>query len=130
MNSEVRWRQRFSNYKKAFEQLTKFIEKGNLNEFEKQGIIQCFEYTYELAWNTLKDFLEDQGYSLIGPRAAITKAFEVGLIEDGHLWLKMLTNRNLSSHTYDEELTNEIVGFIYNSAYNLFSEIKNRLDNE
>jgi len=130
MNSEVRWRQRFSNYKKAFEQLTKFIEKGNLNEFEKQGIIQCFEYTYELAWNTLKDFLEDQGYSIIGPRAAITKAFEVGLIEDGHLWLKMLTNRNLSSHTYDEELTNEIVGFIYNSAYNLFSEIKNRLDNE
>ena len=130
MNSEVRWRQRFSNYKKAFEQLTKFVEKGDLNEFEKQGIIQCFEYTYELAWNTLKDFLEDQGYSLIGPRAAITKAFEVGLIEDGHLWLKMLTNRNLSSHTYDEELTNEIVGFIYNSAYNLFSEIKNRLDNE
>ena len=130
MNSEVRWRQRFSNYKKAFEQLTKFVEKGDLNEFEKQGIIQCFEYTYELAWNTLKDFLEDQGYSIIGPRAAITKAFEVGLIEDGHLWLKMLTNRNLSSHTYDEELTNEIVGFIYNSAYNLFSEIKNRLDNE
>ena len=130
MDLEIRWRQRFSNFKKAFEQLTKFIEKGDLNEFEKQGIIQCFEYTYELAWNTLKDFLENQGYSIIGPRAAITKAFEVGLIKDGHLWMKMLTNRNLTSHTYNEELTDEIVGFIYNSAYKLFSEIKIRFNNE
>jgi hypothetical protein len=59
--SDIRWKQRFSNYKKALAQLTKFIEKGELNELEEQGLIQSFEYTHELAWNLLRDYLRDQG---------------------------------------------------------------------
>ncbi|MFI3122110.1 MAG: nucleotidyltransferase substrate binding protein [Methylococcaceae bacterium] len=59
-NNDIRWVQRFGNFCKALAQLTKFIAKGDLNELEKQGLIQCFEYTYELAWNTLKDFYQSQ----------------------------------------------------------------------
>ena len=61
MNEDIRWKQRFSNYKKALAQLTKFIDEDELNELEKQGLIKAFEYTHELAWNLLKDYLQDQG---------------------------------------------------------------------
>jgi len=61
MDLDIRWKQRFSNYQKALAQLTKFIDKGDLNELEEQGLIQAFEYTHELAWNLLRDYLRDQG---------------------------------------------------------------------
>ena len=109
MDLDIRWKQRFSNFEKALNQLTKFIEKGELNEFELQGLIQCFEYVYELAWNTLKDYLEAENYQNIkGPRSAITTAFKIGIIEDGEGWMQILKDRNISSHTYDEEITNKI----------------------
>jgi hypothetical protein len=74
MNKDIRWKQRFSNYKKALLQLTKFIDKGKLNELQKQGLIQAFEYTHELAWNVLKDYLQDQGIQNITG----SKDFELG----------------------------------------------------
>ena len=83
--NDTRWQQRFSNYKKAFSQLELFYEKGkDLNHLEQQGLIKAFEYTYELAWNTIKDFYESQGESGIqGSRDAIRLAFRRALIQDG-----------------------------------------------
>ena len=92
-NQDIRWIQRFENYTKAVRQMTKFIEKGDLNEFEEQGLIQSFEYTYELAWNTLKDLFEQQGESnILGSRDAFRLAFKRGLIENGEIWMKMIKN--------------------------------------
>ncbi len=83
IESDIRWKQRFSNYKKALAQLSKFITKGELNELEEQGLIQSFEYTHELAWNLLRDYLFYQGNQNIhGSRDATRIAFSVGLIED------------------------------------------------
>lgn len=81
---DIRWKQRFANYQKALAQLSKFVEKNNLNELEEQGVIKAFEYTYELAWNVMKDYYEYQGEKDIqGSRDAIRLAFKRGLIADG-----------------------------------------------
>ena len=76
MSEDIRWKQRFSNFKKASAQLSEFIEKGDLNKFEVQGLIQCFEYTFELAWKTMKDYLEFEGYEVKSPRSTIQTAFQ------------------------------------------------------
>ena len=104
-NKDVRWQQRFSNYLKALAQLSKFIAKGDsLNELEEQGMIKAFEYTYELAWNTIKDFYESQGETDIqGSRDAFQLAFKRGLIDEGEIWMEMLKDRNRTSHTYNEK---------------------------
>ncbi len=124
MENDIRWIQRFANYKKAISQLSKFIEKADLNELEDQGLIQCFEYTYELAWNTIKDFYESQGETGIqGSRDAIRLAFKRGLIENGDLWMKMIKSRTLTSHTYNEELVSEISEAIFNDYYQEFIKL-------
>jgi nucleotidyltransferase substrate binding protein (TIGR01987 family) len=108
-SQDIRWMQRFNNFSKALDQLTKFIHQGELNELEKQGIIQAFEYTYELAWNTLKDFLEAQGETAIhGSRDTLRLAFKRGLIENGEVWMAMITSRSLTSHTYNAETAEKI----------------------
>ena len=84
MQEDIRWKQRFYNYQKALSQLTKFIEKGELSELEEQGIIKAFEYTYELAWNVIKDYYQEQGeVNIQGSRDALRLAFQRGLIADG-----------------------------------------------
>lgn len=129
-NQNIRWVQRFSNYKKAFSQLKKFIDKGKLNELEQQGLIQAFEYTYELAWNTIKDFYENQGeINIQGSRDAFRLAFNRGLIENGDIWLDMVKSRTKTSHTYNEETANEIANAITNSYFNLFLTLKDTLEN-
>lgn len=84
MEDDIRWKQRFYNYEKAVNQLTKFIEKEKLNELEEQGLIKVFKYTYELAWKVIKDYYEQQEEVAIqGSRDAIRIAFQRGLIADG-----------------------------------------------
>lgn len=130
MNDDIRWKQRFSNYKKALSQLQKFIDKGSLSELEEQGLIKSFEYTWELAWNTLKDFMVYQGYSEIyGSRDAIQKAFQLNLIEDGDGWMDMLKSRNKTSHTYNEETAKEICKAIFSIYHPLFIHLSNKLEN-
>jgi nucleotidyltransferase substrate binding protein (TIGR01987 family) len=108
-NPDIRWIQRFNNYTKALAQLTKFIQKIELNELEQQGLIQAFEYTYELAWNTLKDYFEMQGEAnLYGSRDAFRLAFKRGLVENGEAWMDMIKSRSLTSHTYNEETAQKI----------------------
>ncbi|MDA3819833.1 MAG: nucleotidyltransferase substrate binding protein [Candidatus Delongbacteria bacterium] len=122
---DIRWIQRFNNFTKAFKQLTKFIEKGELSELEQQGLIQFFEYNYELAWNTIKDFYENQGETGIqGSRDAIRMAFKRGLIVNGEIWMKMIKGRTLTSHTYNEDTADEIAKDISNIYYNEFLKLQ------
>ncbi len=125
---DVRWEQRFSNYKKAFFQLKKFIDKGKLSKLEKQGLIKAFEYTYELAWNTIKDFLEYQGTNdIIGSRDSFREAFKVGIITDAETWMDMLKSRNRTSHTYNEEIAEEICNSIVDKYFPLFDLFKDEM---
>jgi nucleotidyltransferase substrate binding protein (TIGR01987 family) len=131
MEQEVRWKQRFSNYNKALSQLQKFIDKGNLNELEEQGLVQAFEYTYELAWNVMKDFFEYQGEEAIrGSRDAIRLSFNRGLITEGKKWMDMIESRIKSSHTYNEATATEVVSKILNTYFDCFVDFKNTMQKE
>ena len=129
MNEDIRWKQRFSNYQKALRQLQKFIDKGELSELEEQGLIKSFEYTYELAWNTVKDFLEFQGHSdIFGSRDAFRKAFQLGIIEDGAIWMDMIKSRNRTTHTYNEETANEISRTVISVYFDAFKKLHEKLE--
>lgn len=130
MAEDIRWEQRYQNFKKAGGQLREFIEQPELNKFEKQGLIQCFEYTFELAWKTLKDYLEKEGYSVISPRAAIQTAFQIQLVTDGHVWIDALEKRNLMAHTYDERKAEEAEILIRTKYFGMLNELMKRLEAE
>jgi len=122
------WKQRFENYRKAFLQLTEFIEKGELNKFELQGLIKCFEYTFELAWKTMKDYLEQEGFDVKTPRLVIQTAFQSELVKEGHTWIDMLEKRNLMSLTYNEKIAEEAVRLIRQRYYTVLQELYNTLE--
>ncbi len=123
MENDIRWKQRFENYEKAYLQLQRFVEKGSLNEFEEQGLIKCFEYTYELAWNLMKDFHVYQGNTTItGSRDAIRQSFHVDLIQDGEQWMNMVEDRILTVHTYNKETAERIEYNIIEFYFPLFSK--------
>ena len=128
VNLDIRWKQRFSNYQKALGQLSKFIEKGDLNELEEQGLIQAFEYTHELAWNVLRDYLLDKGNQNIhGSRDATREAFKLELIQDGDSWMDMIGDRNRTSHTYNQETANAIANNITQKFYPLFLQLQKKM---
>ena len=121
--NETRWKQRFSNFEKAFIQLSKAIERiDELDDLAKEGLIQRFEYTLELAWKTLKDYLEHNEVIVKFPKDVIKQAFQADLISNGELWMEMLKNRNLLSHTYNETIFYDALDKVVNNYY---SEIKN-----
>lgn len=127
----IRWKQRFSNFKKALIQLKEGIElanQRNLSRLEEQGLIQCFEYTYELAWNVLKDFLQNQGTQVFGPRDAIQEGFKANLIQEGEKWMEMFKDRNKTSHTYNSQTAKEIASAIQNCYFELFNALKNKFN--
>ena len=129
MNKDIRWKQRFSNFNKALTQLQKFIDKGELSELEAQGLVKAFEYTYELAWNTIKDFLEFSGQSdIYGSRDAIRKGFQLGLITDGDGWMDMLKSRNQTSHTYNEDTARQINNAVVTRYYDLFVRLRTKFE--
>jgi nucleotidyltransferase substrate binding protein (TIGR01987 family) len=126
---DIRWQQRFDSYQKAVSQLTKFIDKGDLNELEEQGLIQAFEYTYELGWNLLKDYLLYQGNpTIFGSRDAIREAFTLGLVADGEGWMKMLQDRNRTTHTYNEEVAAAIAANIRQIYFGLFVALREQFE--
>ena len=110
---DIRWVQRFDNFKRAFARLTEAVvlaKQRKLSELEEQGLIQAFEFTHEMAWNVLKDYLEEQGFrDVIGSKGATREAFKNGLIEDGETWMEMIKARNLTSHTYNQDVAEGIV---------------------
>ena len=128
MSGDIRWKQRFSNYKRATKQLMEFIEKDQLNKFEVQGLIQCFEYTFELAWKTMKDYLEQEGLEAKSPRATIQTAFQMELITDGHSWIDALDKRTLMAHTYDESVANEAERLIREKYYPIILDLLSKLE--
>ena len=125
---DIRWKQRYTNYVKALSQLDRFIAKAHLNELEKQGLIKAFEYTYELAWNVLKDYLEYQGTEVIaGARDTFRGAFRVNLIEDGETWMDMIESRSRTSHTYNEVTAEAIAHDITNRYHPCFRQLADSL---
>lgn len=132
-NKDIRWIQRFDNYQRALHALEEAVELSRqrpLSRLEQQGLIQGFEFTHELAWKTLKDFLQYRGVSgVIGSRDAARVAFREGLVIDGELWMEMVKSRNLTSHTYREEVADEIAGKILQQYYCAFCELKSTLAN-
>lgn len=128
---DIRWIQRYHHFAQAFEQLENAVELSSqrpLTELEEQGMIQAFEYTHELAWNVLKDFLEEQGLrDLYGSKDSTREAFKRGLIENGEIWMDMIKSRNLSSHTYNSEIAQKIVRAIVENYYAEFGQLLSKL---
>lgn len=129
---DVRWLQRFNHFRKALSQLKEAVtlaQKRPLSKLEEQGLIQAFEFTHELAWNTLKDFLEERGVqNLYGSRDVTREAFKTGLIQNGETWMNMIRSRNLTSHTYDETVAAEIASAIRAAYFTEFDSLQNRLE--
>lgn len=132
-DQDIRWQQRFANYKKALAQLKNAVELSKqraLSQLEKQGVIQAFEFTHELAWNVLKDYLEDQGMQNInGSKDTTRAAFKVALIVNGEQWMAMIQSRNLSSHTYNEHTAEQLVTAILSVYFPLFEALQTEMEN-
>lgn len=127
---DVRWKQRFENFNKVYILLEKYSKESELNQLEQAGIIQFFEMTFELAWKVLKDYLEKDGFIVKSPREAIKQAFQNDLINDGHIWIEALSNRNLTTHTYDSELANKIVKEIIDKYFPEIKIMHDKLEKE
>ncbi|HHE64817.1 MAG TPA: nucleotidyltransferase [Bacteroidetes bacterium] len=126
---DIRWHQRFNHYKKALLQLKKFMTVTELNELEEQGLIQSFEYTHELAWKTIRDFLNYQGnQNIYGSKDATREAFNLNLISEGDIWMSMIESRNQTLHTYNEEVAKEIVKNIKELYFDQFLILEQKLD--
>ena len=113
MNVDIRWKQRFDNFDRAFVLLREALENGlaALSQLEKEGTIQRFEVAFELAWKTMKDYLEENGLVVnpATPRNVIKEAFAAKLLDDGQVWIDMMLHRNLLSHTYDIKVFEEVL---------------------
>ena len=131
-NQDIRWLRRFQNYQKAFTQLTQAVDLSHLralSKLEQQGLIHEFEYTHELAWNTLKDFLEARGAAAIfGSRDTTRAAFTAGLIDQGEVWMQMIQSRNQSTHTYNEEMMTQIVTAVIQTYMAEFTKLQSKFE--
>jgi nucleotidyltransferase substrate binding protein (TIGR01987 family) len=116
MDEDIRWKQRFSNYKKALFHLSGAVDVAKsraLSDLEQQGLVKAFEFTFGLAWNVMKDFLTIQGITgIIGSKDAVRHALKAELISGGEVWMQMINDRNRSSHTYDESTKESLVQHI------------------
>ncbi len=130
MNKRIRFQQRFSNLENAFTFLKEGLQKKALDPYQEAGIIQSFEFTFELSWKTLKDYLESMGHNVSFAREVIKEAFALQIIQDGHLWMEMLEKRNILSHTYNREQASRAVELIRNHFFSglqqVYLELKKR----
>lgn len=128
---DIRWKQRFANYRRAFRQLSDAVSlaaERSLTPLEQQGLIKAFEFTHELAWNVMKDYFEYQGNTEItGSRDAIREAFRRGLVTDGDTWMETIKSRNRSSHTYDENTAKQLIEIISTRYITLFEDFQTRM---
>ena len=130
-DQDISWQQRLVNYSRALAQLTRAVELARsrqLSELEKQGLIQAFEFVFELAWNLMKDYFLYQGNpGITGSRDAIRTAFKQGFISDGEGWMEMIKSRNQTAHTYNESVANEITEKIMALYYDLFQQYEKHM---
>ncbi len=128
---DVRWIQRLAHYRQALKRLLDaqaLASERPLSDLEEQGMIQAFEYTFELGWKVLKDFLESRGVQdIYGSRDVIRAAFERDLLDDGAVWMAMIASRNLTSHTYEEETAKQVLEAIREKYTSQFDALGQRL---
>jgi nucleotidyltransferase substrate binding protein (TIGR01987 family) len=132
MENDIRWKQRFQNYKNALMLLEDGIEyyKTNPVDIVKEGIIQRFEFTHELAWKAMKDFLEYEGITgIIGSRSATREAFNKGLISNGQEWMNMIESRNDTIHTYNSDILEIEFTKIVSAYLGLFRDFQKAMQN-
>ena len=127
---DIRWKQRFQNYKKALATLQRSIEScDQKNELHRLGVIQAFEFTQELSWKVLKDFIEAQGGDKIyGSKDSYRQAFNRDLISNGKLWLDIIDSRNKCSYLYDEATATEIFEKVQNTYMPCFFALEMTFD--
>ncbi len=132
-NLDVRWIQRYNHFCKALSQLKEahaLTQQRPLSNLEKQGLIQAFEFTHELAWNVLKDYIEHSGgQTLIGSKDTTREAFQKNLITHGDAWMEMIKSRNLTSYTYNEDTTSQIIKNVTELYVPCFIELEEQLKN-
>ena len=131
----TRWVQRFENFEKAlvnFKDTINCIEKEGLNKIYTMALIQAFEIVFELAWKTLKDYLEYTGIQTDTPRETIKEAFQKNIINNGQIWIEMMEARNKTSHTYREEFAGQLVSEILSNyaslLYRLQIDLKGKIN--
>ncbi len=128
---DTRWKQRLPSFNLVFDQLNDAVSlmaARELSPLERQGVIQAFEYTYELGWNMLRDYLRWQGNAeLSGSRDTLREAFSAKLIDDGEIWMNMLQDRNRTSHTYNEATATEILHNIQVHYHVLFQKLQRKM---
>ncbi|MEA3450060.1 MAG: nucleotidyltransferase substrate binding protein [Patescibacteria group bacterium] len=131
MSDKKRWQMRLEDFEKALSRLDESLSQDKFSDLEKDGVIQRFEFTLELAWKTIKNYLEDQGFAEIAsPKKSIKKAFESGLIKEGSTWIEMLDDRNRLSHLYNQKISESIFKNISNKYVNIFKKLLNDLKKE
>lgn len=124
-NQDVRWKQRFQNYEKAFGRLVRAIEVVKAtpdDDLLQSGLVQTYEYTFELALKTLKDYLESKGYVLRSPRETIRQGFQSGFIANAEDWLQALADRNLIDHIYDDEVMARVLKDVFERYFFILQE--------
>jgi nucleotidyltransferase substrate binding protein (TIGR01987 family) len=138
MEADIRWKQRFSNYKIALQRLDEtivFFENSQANKditaerVALEALIKCFEFTFELAWQTMKDFVSYNGFvkEVYGSRDSIRSAQQFNLIENGQLWIDMIEDRNRAAHAYDEENATSLAKRITELYFEEFNKFKNKM---
>lgn len=132
IDPDIRWKHRLANFRKAASQLSSAVDlaqRRELSELERQGLIQAFEFTHELAWNVMKDYFVYQGNTAItGSRDAIREAFQKGLIEDGEGWMEMIRSRSQTAHAYNEKIAAEIAKRVVDRYRRLFQDFLQRME--
>lgn len=124
-NQDVRWKQRFQNYEKAFGRLVRAIEVVKAtpdDDLLQSGLVQTYEYTFELAWKMLKDYLESEGFLLRSPRETIRQGFQSGFIANAEDWLQALADRNLIDHIYDDEVMARVLKDVFERYFFILQE--------
>ena len=118
----------YLDYEKSVERLNESLKEDiNTNPVALDGAIQRFEFTFELAWKLMREVLLYRGKEVSSPRMAIKQSFKEYFFEDGQGWIDMLDDRNLTSHTYKQDLANEIYERIKNKHYVLLKELKEQM---
>ena len=129
-SKDIRWKQRLQNFEKSYQLLENTLQIKSPSEAERAGLIQFFEMTFELAWKMMRDYLNEQGFSVNSPKEAIKQAFQSNLIADGHGWIDALNDRNLTTHTYQEETAVKVEQKIRNDYFpllqNLYDQFKSK----
>ncbi|GHV75953.1 nucleotidyltransferase [Spirochaetia bacterium] len=135
MNNDIRWKQRFQNFENIYNTFCRTLvryEGSSKDEVVLMALVQTFEFTYELAWNTMKDYLENEGFDEVAnSKQAIRTAFQAELISDAEGWMEAIQKRNLASHTYNQAVLDESVSYITETFFplvrKLYEDLKQRL---